>query len=119
MDNKIVNESLMEGAGWFPSDVSTFGYGVDDLYSFILWGSIILFFGITVVAAVFLLKYRKRKGYVQHPGKHVTHNTLLEFAWTVPPLLLTLFIFYWGFTGFLDMATPPKNTEEIHVIGKK
>lgn len=119
MDNKIVNESLMGGRGWFPADASTFGYYVDDLYYFILWGSILLFIGIMGVAAYFVWKYRKRKGYTQAGGEHVTHNTWLEFSWTVPPLILSLFIFYWGFTGFLEMSAPPKNGEEIMVVGKK
>lgn len=119
MDDKIVNESLIAGTVWFPADAGNFAYGVDSLYHFIMWGSIIVFAGILLVSVMFIWKYRKRKGYTQASGPHVTHNALLEFAWTVPPLLLTLFIFYWGFIGFLDMATPPRGAEEIHVIGKK
>ncbi len=119
MDNKIVNESLIAGKGWFPADVSTFGNYVDSLYSFILWVSVILFVAITIVVVTFVLKYRKRPGYVQPGGEHITHNTKLELAWTVPPLILCLFVFYWGFTGFLDMSVAPKNGEEIHVVGKK
>ncbi|NBV82575.1 cytochrome c oxidase subunit II [bacterium] len=119
MDNKIVNESLIAGKGWFPSDVSTFGQNVDGLYNFILWGSVILFIGIIVVTTLFVIKYRKRPGYVQPAGKHITHHLGLELAWTVPPLILALFIFYWGFTGFLDMSVSPKQGEEVRVVAKK
>ncbi|NDC82376.1 cytochrome c oxidase subunit II [bacterium] len=102
-----------------PKAASTFAPNIDGLFNFILYGSILLFVGILIVTALFIIKYRKRPGYSPPSGPHITHNTFLELAWTVPPLILTIFIFYWGFTGFLDMAVAPKNSLDISVTGKK
>jgi cytochrome c oxidase subunit 2 len=119
MDNTIVNESLIKGKTYFPAGASTFSGGVDSLFQFIYYGSIILFVGIILVTTYFVWKYRRREGYVQSSAPHMTHNTLLELAWTVPPLILCMFIFYWGFQGFLNMSVAPKGGEEIHVVARK
>ena len=48
-----------------------------------------------------------------------SHNTALEITWTVIPLILVIVIFFFGFKGYLDMATPPANAYEILVDGQK
>ncbi len=48
-----------------------------------------------------------------------SHNLPLELTWTGIPLILVIVIFFFGFKGFLDMATPPANAYEILVDGQK
>ena len=50
-------------------------------------------------------------------GAH--HSTLLELGWTVPPLLIVLFIFAAGFSGFLNMANPPLDAYPIRAEAKQ
>ena len=102
-----------------PAGASTFSSGIDSLFNFIVWGSTLLFFAIVAITLYFIVKYRRRHAGHNYNGPHVTHNTFLELAWTVPPLILVTIIFYWGFSDFLKMSVAPQNGEEIRVVGKK
>ena len=53
------------------------------------------------------------------PGESSSHNTALEVTWTVIPVGIVLVIFYWGFTGYMDLRTPPSNAYDIRVAAKK
>ncbi len=118
MDNNKTVESLVSHSGALTHNVSTF-LGVDSLYLFIFYCSVALFIAILIVSARFIWKYRKRSGYTNEGVTQITHSTKLELAWTIPPLIVCLVIFAWGFKDFLHMSVAPKGSEEIHVIGKK
>ncbi len=109
---------ISKGGFWFPEAISTQAHQVDQIFHFILWASIILFLILTVVVGYFLYKY-KRTPENTYAKKHVTHNNVLEITWTVIPLVLVLFIFYWGYSGYLKMTIPPANASEIRVTGRK
>jgi cytochrome c oxidase subunit 2 len=47
------------------------------------------------------------------------HNTTLEITWSIIPLFICIALFVWGFKGFVDLRTPPKDSLEIHAIGKR
>jgi cytochrome c oxidase subunit 2 len=47
------------------------------------------------------------------------HNTALEITWSVIPLFICIGIFVWGFKGFVEMRTPPRDTLEIHAQAQK
>jgi cytochrome c oxidase subunit 2 len=106
-----------DGSFWMPPQVSTVAHSVDWLFNFILAISVFFFVLIVVVMIVFVLKYRRREG--QTAEASPSHNTALEVTWTVIPVLLVIVIFFFGFKGFLDMATPPANAYEITVEGQK
>lgn len=119
MDTSIKTESLLhKGTAFFPEAVGRFAPNVDSLFYFILWGSVIIFAGIIAVTVYFLFAY-KRKHDNQLATKQMTHNTFLELAWTIPPTILVLIVFAWGFKGFLDMSVAPLGSQEIHVTAKK
>jgi cytochrome c oxidase subunit 2 len=48
-----------------------------------------------------------------------THHTGLEISWSIPPLVVMMAFFVWGFKGFVDMKTPPKDALEIHATARK
>lgn len=105
------------GSFWMPPPDSTAAAGIDRLFYFILWLSVFFFIVIVGLMLFFIIKYRARDGHAEQ--KTLTHHTALEITWTLIPLILVLFIFYFGFTGYVDMYTPPANAYEIQVTGMK
>jgi cytochrome c oxidase subunit 2 len=106
------------GAGfWLPRQGSTTAGRVDALFHAINAISIFFFLLIVALLVVFVWKYRARPGHDAKPS--ATHNTPLEITWTVIPVLIVVWIFWEGFTGFLDLATPPENAYEVQVLGQK
>jgi cytochrome c oxidase subunit 2 len=106
-----------DGSFWLPPQISTVAHSVDWLFNFILAISVFFFILIVVLMVIFVLKYRRREGQLAEPSP--SHNTALEVTWTVIPVILVVIIFFFGFKGFLDMATPPANAYEILVEGQK
>ncbi len=106
-----------DGSFWMPPQVSTIAQSVDWLFNFILAISVFFFILIVVVMVIFVLKYRRREGQTAEPSP--SHNTALEVTWTAIPVVLVVVIFFFGFKGFLDMATPPANAYEVLVEGQK
>jgi cytochrome c oxidase subunit 2 len=106
-----------DGSFWMPPQVSTVAPNVDWLFQFILGISVFFFLLIVVLMVVFIIRYRRREGVEAEAS--ASHNTALELTWTIIPLILVVVIFFFGFKGFLDMATPPANAYEILVDGQK
>lgn len=105
------------GTFWFPSSSSNFAGEVDGLFHLILWISIVSFVGIVAAMTWFVWRYRRQPGVAPQHSAH--HNTTLEVTWSVIPGLILIVIFYEGFTGYLDLRTPPPDGYEIQVIAKK
>ena len=106
-----------EGSFWLPPPQSTTATAVDDLFMFIFYVSTFFFVLIVVLMMVFVIVYRRRPGV--EPGLTASHNTALEITWTVIPLLIVIAIFYWGFEGYMDMRTSPREAYDIRVTGRK
>jgi len=116
----LARQTAPEGDGgsfWMPPQVSTTAHSVDWLFHFILAISVFFFLLIVIVMLVFVLKYRRREG--QTAAQSPSHNMALEVTWTVIPVILVIVIFFFGFKGFLDIATPPANAYEVLVEGQK
>jgi len=90
---------------------------VDFLFYFIYWVSVAAFVLIMALMILFLVRYRHRPGHSAQPSH--AHSTALELTWTIIPTFFLIAMFYWGFRGFLDMATPPDYAYEIQVTGIK
>jgi cytochrome c oxidase subunit 2 len=105
---------------WMPTSASTFAADVDGLYYFLFWLSVVSAVGIFLAMLIFVVKYKakgREENEVGDDSNH--HNTALEITWSVIPLFICIGIFVWGFKGFVEMRTPPKDTVEIHVQGQK
>lgn len=104
---------------WMPEDAGGFTDNVDSLNGFILVVSYFFVFVIAALMIIFAIKFRQKDKAEVGEGK--THSTPIELAWTLPPLVIVLIIFAVGFTGFLNMATPPAagNAYEIRVEAKQ
>lgn len=99
-----------------PPARSTVAGDTDALFSFINITSFILLAGITVAILYFAWKYRRRSDEDVTPV--ITHNNKLEITWSVIPLILVMIVFGWGFTGYMNLSTPPDDAYEIRVVGK-
>lgn len=105
---------LLDGSFWMPKQASTVAPEVDWLFMFIMWITVFFFALIAVLMVIFVLKYRWRPGR-DNADPVPAHSTALEITWTIIPTIIVLFIFYWGFKGFLNQAVPPPNAMEIGV----
>ncbi|MHB8956137.1 MAG: cytochrome c oxidase subunit II, partial [Pirellulaceae bacterium] len=65
----------------------------------------------------FAIVYRRRPGHF--PQKTATHSNALEITWTVIPLIIVAYIFYAGFSAYMEMNTAPQNSYEILVKARK
>ncbi len=107
-----------EGGFWLPPQGSTDAVEVDRIFNLVFWVSAFFFVLIVGLMIFFVIRYRRRPGREEaEPGP--SHNTPLEIAWTVIPILIVIGIFIWGFKVFLDVNTPPANAYEVLVTGQK
>jgi cytochrome c oxidase subunit 2 len=105
------------GIQLFPESASTFAPHVDALLAFLLGVS--LFFGVIICVGLiwFALQFRRRSA--DEVGAHIEGNMKLEVTWMVIPFLLTMVMFAWGASLFVEERTPPEQSLEIYVVGKQ
>jgi cytochrome c oxidase subunit II len=106
-----------EGTYWMPKSANKEGRGVDTMFYAVLALSIFFFIAITVVTVYFVWRYRGRKGHRAEPSS--SHNDTLEITWTVIPTIITVFLFYYGWRGYINMVTPPVKAVEVQVTAQK
>jgi heme/copper-type cytochrome/quinol oxidase subunit 2 len=71
---------------WLPPDRSTHGRGIDVLFYWTFWITMIVFVVVEIVLVVFLIKYRHK---ADRPKGIFTHgNTRLEMCWTLAPAVI-------------------------------
>lgn len=99
-----------------PGQWSTFAPSVDWVFYFIYWLSVVLFVAITGAVVYWSVKYKRRPGVKAEP---TSHNTVLEVAWTVSPLVLLVLLFHWGFQGYVHMTTAPTDAMDVRVRARK
>jgi cytochrome c oxidase subunit 2 len=109
---------MEEGFRLFPEQASTIAPRVDALYTFLLCVS--GFFTVAIfIAIVFLaIKYRhgRRK---DQPHPEPEQLWMLEIAWIVIPLGLTMVMFVWGAVLYFQIRTMPEDAIELQVVGKQ
>ena len=105
---------------WMPRASSTVAGQIDWLFEVMVWISAIVAIGVLGAMIMFCLKYRAASREANEvPEPSSDHNTTLEITWSVIPLIVTIALFVWGFKGFVDLKTVPKDSLEIHVTGQK
>ncbi|MCB9893132.1 MAG: cytochrome c oxidase subunit II [Planctomycetes bacterium] len=106
------------GSFWFPPQASDVAAGVDFTYDLILWLCIIFFVLICGATLYFMVKYRKRPGHKEEVTS--THNTKLELAWSIIPLILLMVVFGVSTYWYLRIVTPPSGeVVEVEVTAKQ
>jgi cytochrome c oxidase subunit 2 len=102
----------------FPEQASTIAARVDGLYTFLL-GVAVFFSGlIFLLILYFAIKYRRRPGHTR--AQQVGTHNLLETAWLLIPLAITMIVFVWGAKLYaMVMLSPPADALEVYAIGKQ
>lgn len=106
-----------EPSMWLPQRAAEAVENVDGMFNAIMWLSIFCFVGITAAVVYFTIKYRAREGHKPEPSP--SHNDRLEITWTIIPSIIVVFIFLFGWRGYLAMTTPPESAIDIQVNGQK
>jgi cytochrome c oxidase subunit 2 len=78
-----------------------------------------VFFTVLVVAFVIFFAVRYRAGSKADRSRPVYEDLRLELTWTFIPLGMALVMFYFGARLYIREKTPPKNAQQIFVIGKQ
>jgi cytochrome c oxidase subunit II len=105
---------------WLPVDASITSRNIDWVWDFMIWLSVLTALGIFVAIFHFVTKYRaKSRAANEQAEKSAEHNTSLEITWSVLPLFVCIALFVWGFKGFVDLRTPPKDSMELHANAQK
>lgn len=102
---------------WLPNASSTLAPSVDTAWTIVMIVSIVFFFLLMGLMTYFVIAYRRRSDFDLTSDRD--HNTRLEIAWTVIPLVLVTGLFFVGFKGFLYSAVPPAEAMEIQVTARK
>jgi len=100
-----------------PPAASTFANEVDLLFFALLFLTIV--FTVIVIGALAFLAIRYRRGTKVDRSRAVSHNTMLEAAWSLPPLILGFAMFVWSAKVFANAYSIPKDAKEVFVIGKQ
>jgi len=88
---------------------------VDFVMLYIVGISVILLLGITVTMVYFVFKYNRKKG---HKPVDIHGNIALEVIWIAIPTLLVLSMFYFGYTGFMEMRKVDKSAYTIQATAR-
>jgi cytochrome c oxidase subunit 2 len=113
---KLVRRPVMDRVGanyWFPRNVNIEADDSDMMYFATLGLSIFFFFAITFAVVYFTWKYRHRKGHKAEPSP--SHHDVLEITWTIIPTIIVVFLFYYGWRGYIRVVTPPVKAVEVQV----
>jgi cytochrome c oxidase subunit II len=101
----------------FPERASTIASQVDALYFYLVAVSAFFVLLIAILVIVFAIKYRRRSEEEIPPA--IKGGLLLEIAWSVIPLCISMTFFFWGAKIFYRMNRPPDDALQIYVVGKQ
>ncbi len=97
------------------SGASNMVEGVDRAFAFIFITAFIVIIGITVFMVWTLFRFNAKR---VKEAKQFTGSTTLELIWTGIPLIIVMFMFYFGWVGFAPMRAVPDDAMVIKAIGR-
>lgn len=103
---------------WLPVSGSTTAESVDPIFNYIYWVSVVSVVLLIALMIYFVAKYKVSSRHAKPEGA-TDHHTGLELIWSTVPLPVVLAMFAWGFQGFVNLRTTPKDAYDIHVTGQK
>ncbi|MDQ1728539.1 MAG: cytochrome c oxidase subunit [Pyrinomonadaceae bacterium] len=102
---------------FIPESASTVSGKVDALYFYL--SGVTLFFSLLIggVITFFVIKYRRRlPNEIPRP---IAGSHKLEILWSVIPFIIAMSMFAWGAQIYFQNSRPPKNANEVYVVGKQ
>jgi cytochrome c oxidase subunit II len=113
----LTEKAFADGGSFMPPQATDIAVQVDNLYSFLLWSSLISCLILIGGMIFFVWKYKRRTDTDKTP--YISHNTFLEFLWSFIPLVFFLGFFAWGWYIYHQMRQMPENSLEVHVFGRQ
>jgi cytochrome c oxidase subunit 2 len=100
-----------------PESASTVSGKVDALYFYL--SGVTLFFTLLIsgILIFFVIRYRRRAPFEIPRPIEGSHK--LETLWSVVPFIIAMSMFAWGAQIYFENARPPKNANEIYIVGKQ
>ena len=108
---------LMRTILWLPEQASTFARPVDELHYFVITVTMLSSLAVGLMAFGFFFMYRQRR--VRQSTPIVVPSVKFELAVVVVPLFFFLAWFVQGYKDYVWYTTPPKDTMDVYVMGKK
>jgi cytochrome c oxidase subunit II len=109
---------MEQGFRLFPDQASTIAPRVDALYAFLL--AVTAFFTVAIFLAIVCLAIKYRRGRPKdRPRPEPEQLWMLEIAWIIIPLALTMVMFFWGAFLYYDIRKIPDDAIELQVVGKQ
>jgi len=105
------------GVPLIPDQASAHAGKVDALFLFLLAVTGGVGLVVTLLLVAFAARYRRRTAFDETP--RITGFPLLEWAWTLGPLLPFAVMFGWGLSTYGDNFRPPPDAPEVFVVGKQ
>lgn len=94
---------------------SEFVKSVDFAFFFIIAVSVFFLVLITFLMIYFVFKYNRKRN---PKAKNIHGSVPLEILWTVIPTVLVLFMFYFGWIGYKEMSSIPKDAMVVDVTAQ-
>ncbi len=101
----------------WPEQASTFARDVDAIAAVLI--GLTVFFTVAVMVSLIFFSLRYRRGAIVDRSNPVHTSHTLELAWSVSPLIIALGVFAWSVVPFASVYNPPKDADEVYVIGKR
>jgi cytochrome c oxidase subunit II len=108
---------MQSGFPLFPESASTMAGHVDALYIFLVAMS--AFFSVLIAASVVYCAVRYRRRSPDEIGGSFHASMLLEVTWTIIPLGIVMFLFFWGARVFFLQVQPPANALQMTATAKQ
>lgn len=100
-----------------PEQASSFAAEVDAIYIFLVLLTLVIAVVIAGLELYFAIRYRRRSPYEIPPEVH--EPKVLEAAWIIVPLVVSLGLFFWAAALYFKLYRPPHEALEIFVTGKQ
>ncbi len=97
------------------ADASNFVHSVDSTFTIIVAICVFFLVLITALMILFVFKYNSKRN---KKAENIHGSLPLEITWTVIPVILVLYMFYLGWTGYKQMTDAPKNSMIVDVYGQ-
>jgi cytochrome c oxidase subunit 2 len=108
---------IMRSILWLPVQATTFATKVDNLHFFMFAVTMASSLLIGLAAFVFFFQFRERRA--RQSTAIVEPSVRFELVVITLPLIFFLAWFVQGFRDFVWFTTPPTNTTDVYVMGKK
>jgi cytochrome c oxidase subunit II len=102
---------------FLPDQASTFARDLDRLHFFVILTTFVMSTAVGLTAILFFIRYRRRSESQTTP--HIEPPVWMEALFIGVPLSFFILWFFLGFREFVRQQTPPADSMDVYVMGKK